>query len=47
MIEEIHPAMPNLHYIPFDLEPFGMSQENDIFVATDQPHGLIQGTVKA
>ena len=35
--------MPNLHRIPFNLEPFGLKFENDIFVATDEPYGLIKG----
>ena len=37
--------LPNLHRIPFNLEPFGLKFENDIYVATDEPHGLIRGTV--
>ena len=38
-------TLPNLHRIPFNLEPFGLKFENDIFVATDEPYGLIKGTV--
>ncbi|MGC4033746.1 MAG: urate oxidase [Tepidisphaeraceae bacterium] len=38
-------TLPNLHRIPFNLDPFGLKFENDIFVATDEPHGLIHGTV--
>lgn len=37
--------MPNQHRIPANLEPFGLSNENDIFVATDEPFGMITGTV--
>lgn len=44
-IESIHLSLPNQHRIPFNLEPFGLKFENDIFVATDEPHGLIQGTI--
>ena len=44
-IDEISFTLPNLHRIPFNLEPFGLKFENDIFVATDEPHGLIHGTV--
>ncbi|HEX8322587.1 MAG TPA: urate oxidase [Tepidisphaeraceae bacterium] len=45
IIDSIHFTLPNLHRIPFNLEPFGLKFENDIYVATDEPHGLIQGTV--
>ena len=44
-VDSIDFALPNLHRIPFNLEPFGLKFENDIFVATDEPHGLIHGTV--
>jgi urate oxidase len=45
-ISSIRLAMPNQHRIPFNLEPFGLSNENDIFVPTDEPFGLITGTVE-
>jgi len=45
-VEEIHLAMPNRHYIPVDLRPFGMENRNEIFVATPEPYGLIEGTVR-
>ena len=44
-IDSISFSLPNLHRIPFDLEPFGLKFENDIFVATDEPYGLITGTI--
>jgi urate oxidase len=44
-IDTIDFTLPNLHRIPFNLEPFGLKFENDIFVATDEPHGLIRGVV--
>ena len=44
-IDWISFEMPNMHRIPFNLEPFGLKFENDIFVATDEPHGVIKGTV--
>jgi urate oxidase len=44
-IDQIAFELPNLHRIPFNLEPFGLKFENDIFVATDEPHGLIKGTI--
>jgi urate oxidase len=37
--------MPNRHHVPVDLRPFGLDNPNEIFVATDQPYGLIEATV--
>ena len=45
-IEEIHLAMPNRHHIPIDLAPFGMENRNEIFVATTEPYGLIEATLR-
>ena len=44
-VREISLVMPNKHHIPFNLEPFGMANTNEIFVATDAPFGYITGTV--
>jgi urate oxidase len=44
-IDSISFQLPNLHRIPFNLEPFGLTFENDVFVATHEPYGLIKGTV--
>ncbi len=45
VIDSITFELPNLHRIPFNLDPFGLKFENDIFVATDEPYGLIKGTI--
>lgn len=45
-VEEIHLSMPNKHHIPVDLTPFGLENRNEIFVATPEPYGLIEATVK-
>jgi urate oxidase len=45
-IDTISFELPNLHRIPFNLEPFGLTFENDVFVATDEPFGFIKGTVR-
>jgi urate oxidase len=45
-IKSIRLTMPNQHRIPFNLEPFGLKNENDVFVTTDEPYGLITGTVE-
>ena len=44
-VKEISLIMPNKHHIPFNLEPFGQENTNEIFVATDAPFGYITGTV--
>jgi urate oxidase len=38
-------VMPNKHHLPFDLRPLGLENRNEIFVPTDEPHGLIEATV--
>jgi urate oxidase len=45
-IRSIRLAMPNQHRIGFNLEPFGLKNENDIFVPVDEPYGLITGVVE-
>ncbi len=45
-ISEISLTMPNKHYLLFNLEQFGMKNNNEIFIPTDEPFGLIEATVK-
>jgi len=45
-IDEIRLTMPNRHRIPFNLTPFGRDNANQVFVATDEPFGLITGTLR-
>jgi urate oxidase len=44
-VEKIHLAMPNRHYLPANLAPFGLENKNELFIPTDEPHGQIEGTV--
>jgi len=44
-IAEIRLALPNKHHYLVDLAPFGLSNENEVFIAGDRPYGLIEGTV--
>jgi urate oxidase len=44
-VESIHLVMPNKHHLPVDLSRFGLDNRNEIFVATDEPHGLIEATI--
>ena len=45
-VVEITLSLPNRHHLLVDLSPFGLDNPNEIFVATDQPFGLIEATVK-
>lgn len=45
-IAEIHIAMPNRHCLLVDLEPFGMDNPNEVFLPIDEPHGLIEATLR-
>ncbi len=38
-------TLPNRHHLLVDLSPFGLDNPNEIFVATDQPFGLIEATI--
>lgn len=44
-IREITLTMPNKHALLIDLERFGLKNNNQIFVPTDEPHGTIQATL--
>lgn len=44
-VKEISLVMPNKHHIRFNLEQFGIENDNEIFVATDEPYGFISGTI--
>jgi urate oxidase len=45
-VEKIRLSFPNKHHIPYDLSRFGVENEGEIFWATDEPYGLIEGTVE-
>ena len=44
-VEEIELTLPNKHYLLADLERFGQNNPNEIFVPTNEPFGLIKGTI--
>jgi urate oxidase len=43
-IVEVRLALPNRHHFLVDLAPFGLSNPGEVYVATDRPYGLIEGT---
>ncbi len=45
-IREIRLSLPNKHYNLVDLAPFGLTNPGDVFLPTDEPHGLIEATLR-
>jgi urate oxidase len=44
-ISRIDLAMPNKHCLLLNLTPFGLKNENEVFVPTEEPFGLIEASV--
>ena len=44
-IVDIQLSLPNRHHLLVNLEPFGLDNPNEIFVATEEPFGLIEARV--
>jgi len=44
-VDDIEITMPNKHNLLVDLSRFGQDNPNEIFVPTDEPHGLIQARI--
>jgi urate oxidase len=45
-VEEVRMTLPNLHHWLVDLSPFGQENRGEVFVATTEPHGVIEATVR-
>ncbi len=45
-VQRISFSLPNRHHLLYDLERFGLENDNEIFHATTEPYGLIEGTVE-
>jgi urate oxidase len=45
-IREIYLSLPNKHFTPVNLAPFGMDNSGEVFLPTDEPHGLIEATLR-
>jgi urate oxidase len=45
-IDAVAFALPNKHHLLVDLTPFGLDNPNEIFVATEEPYGLIEAIVR-
>src|SRR5262245_48323500 len=44
-VSDIQLSLPNRHHLLVDLQPFGLDNPNEIFVATEEPFGLIEARV--
>jgi urate oxidase len=45
-LDEVRMVLPNLHHWVVDLGPFGLENDRQVYVATTEPHGLIEATVR-
>jgi urate oxidase len=45
-VQRISFSLPNRHHLLYDLGRFGLENQNEIFHATTEPYGLIEGTVE-
>jgi urate oxidase len=45
-VDEITMSMPNKHHVLSDLSPYGLDNPGEVFVVTDRPFGVIEGTVR-
>jgi urate oxidase len=45
-VAEIELTMPNRHRILFDMKPFERTNPNEVFVTTDEPHGVISARLR-
>jgi urate oxidase len=45
-LDEVRMVLPNLHHWLVDLSPFGMTNDRTVYIATTEPHGLIEATVR-
>lgn len=45
-VAEIRFSAPNKHHFLVDLEPFGLENRGEVFIAADRPYGLIEATVQ-
>jgi urate oxidase len=45
-IDRVRLSLPNRHHLLYDLSRFGLENANEVFQATTEPYGLIEGTVE-
>ena len=45
-LDEVSMSLPNLHHWTVDLSPFGIENDRQVYVATTEPYGLIEATIR-
>jgi urate oxidase len=45
-VDDVTMSLPNLHHWTVDLSPFGIDNDREVYVATTEPHGLIEATIQ-
>ena len=45
-LTDVRMSLPNLHHWTVDLSPFAIENDREVYVATAEPHGLIEATVR-
>jgi urate oxidase len=45
-VSRIHFSLPNKHHLLYDLGRFGIENDHEIFHASSEPYGVIEGTVE-
>lgn len=45
-VSEVSMSLPNLHHWTYDLAQFGIENDREVYIATTEPHGLIEATVR-
>ena len=45
-LKEIHLSLPNKHFNLVNLDPLGMDNPAEVFLPIDEPHGLIEATLR-
>lgn len=46
VVRDIHLSLPNKHYNLVNLSPFHLGNDGEVFLPTDEPHGLIEATLR-
>ena len=46
VVKSITLTLPNQHRLVVDLKPFGLDNDNEVFVSTSEPYGVISTTVE-
>jgi urate oxidase len=45
-LDQVRMVLPNLHHWTVDIDRFGVANDRLVYIATTEPHGLIEATVR-